>query len=261
MPFISTDNLTTKHIKVKKYSLATNSISLTFHATSVSTRWSSRLTDKLQWFHQRSRPSFAARRGRHSAPAERRFLLQTSLEIVSTLSMPVWNVFSEKGDASDEPDGWISERVNKRMKHSLLGNFKYSLRNSCNSAQENINNWSGTFTSEKRSSLSQWHRPWLYPDPGEQLNVLLECLPIEHTVVLPDLPRQKSVHGVDIAVRNTLLNVCNSPSLFLLTSWQCVQYIVHVSLHRSHQGSPTWCPRAPGRPHGPHRSPAGLFWQ
>jgi len=25
------------------------------------------------------------------------------------------------------------------------------------------------------------------------------------------------------------------------------------------QGSPTWCPRAPGRPQGPSRSPAGLF--
>jgi len=25
------------------------------------------------------------------------------------------------------------------------------------------------------------------------------------------------------------------------------------------QGSPTWCPRAPGQPEGPSRSPAGLF--
>jgi len=25
------------------------------------------------------------------------------------------------------------------------------------------------------------------------------------------------------------------------------------------QGSPTWCPQAPGRPHGPGRSPADLF--
>jgi len=25
------------------------------------------------------------------------------------------------------------------------------------------------------------------------------------------------------------------------------------------QGLPTWCPRAPGRPQGPSRTPAGLF--
>lgn len=26
-----------------------------------------------------------------------------------------------------------------------------------------------------------------------------------------------------------------------------------------HQGSPTWCPQAPGRPQGPHKLFAGLF--
>jgi len=29
--------------------------------------------------------------------------------------------------------------------------------------------------------------------------------------------------------------------------------------HCLDQGSPTWCPRVPGRPQGPSRSPAGLF--
>ncbi|KAM9716736.1 putative endonuclease 4 isoform 1-T1 [Menidia menidia] len=42
------------------------------------------------------------------------------------------------------------------------------------------------------------------------------------------------------------------------------QFDQEVGLHylkaiHLNQGSPTRCPRAPGRPHGPHESPAGLF--
>jgi len=35
--------------------------------------------------------------------------------------------------------------------------------------------------------------------------------------------------------------------------------VTKMSKGSLHQGSPTWCPRAPGRPQGPSRSPAGLF--
>jgi len=49
-----------------------------------------------------------------------------------------------------------------------------------------------------------------------------------------------------------------------ITSWRLhlkgtsIDIIVSIQLQ---QGSPTWCPRAPGRPHRPCGSPAVLFWQ
>jgi len=36
---------------------------------------------------------------------------------------------------------------------------------------------------------------------------------------------------------------------------------IQIKNHTFGQGSPTWCPRAPGRPQGPWRSSAGLFWK
>jgi len=46
-----------------------------------------------------------------------------------------------------------------------------------------------------------------------------------------------------------------SSRLFIKVLGRCpFGSIIHLE-----QGSPMWCPRAPGRPQGPCRSPAGLF--
>jgi len=49
----------------------------------------------------------------------------------------------------------------------------------------------------------------------------------------------------------------------LLPEQRSLLYVVHYEYDADilSQGSPTWCPRAPGRLHGPRGSPAGLFWQ
>jgi len=61
--------------------------------------------------------------------------------------------------------------------------------------------------------------------------------------------------GLSPGIKNILLwlkMLRNTRFLILLLLFRCISLV---------QGSPTWCPRAPGRPQGTCRSPAGLFWK